>query len=153
MRKLWSGLLLLGALALVGGGVSACAKAQAETVKVASVESSAGTPTALTVVATYTSGTVTTPTGTIVDSIVWTDSLAGQARSTVRTIVKAATTTADSVAISPRAPLGGTDFVGIKVCSVYRANGNMTCGTGAKAFVNADHQVPSIPVIVSVDTL
>lgn len=107
---------------------------------------SIGTPTALTLVGHVTASTVGTPNGTIVDSFVW-----NRGSTLVRTFVDGLT---DTLVLNPRALIGKSDTVSLKTCAVYRANGNIVCSAVfTKIIPNADNQIPTIPVITSVDTL
>lgn len=144
-RKFVTWFLALGLLFSAVVGYS-CGTAQAQ--PVASISEFAGTPTSLTLVARVTPSTVGTPNGAVVDSFVWTK---GTAAALVRTNVDGLT---DTLVLNPRALIGKSDTVAVKVCAVYRANGNVNCSAlFSKIIANADNQIPTLPVITAVDTL
>lgn len=110
-----------------------------------------GTPTTLSVVGSWTTSTVTNPTGPIVDSVVWRKGSLPN-----RTLIKTrvGTTLSDTITLNPRATLGGVDSVWLLHCSVYRPNGNVACGPDSlRVFPNKDKQVPSTSLITLFDTL
>lgn len=104
-----------------------------------------GTPTSLTVRAAWSASTVTSPNGPITYDLLW-----------VRNGVQIRTLTgisvlADTVTFA-RAAIGASDTVDFSVRSTYLGRSS-AWATIRKIYPNSDNQVPSIPVIVTVDTL
>jgi len=104
-----------------------------------------GSPTSLTVRAAWSASTVPTPNGPITYDLLWVRNGA-QIRTLNGTLALADTIT------FARAPIGSADTVDFSVRSSYFGRSS-AWATIRKIYPNADNQVPSIPVIVTVDTL
>ena len=138
------------ALALLAAPVVgyACGSASAQPMpKITAMEAIVSTPNSLFVKGSYSASTVQTANGPITYNITWKDGAAGSLVS--RNVAGLADT-----AKFGRAPLGKSDTVFFTVQALYTVNGKTSAVASlSKIFTNADNQVPSLPVIVTVDTL
>lgn len=140
---------LVGAALLLLGGANSCAPAKAETPRppaaTAMVLMAASTPDTLHVFAKWNAATVARPTGPITYQLTWTQNGVLKRSATI-------TSLADTVKFG-RATFGtGVDTLDFTVKALYLGRNS---GTAAlrKIYPNGDTQVPSTPVITSVDTL
>lgn len=130
--------------------VQACNKAQAEVVPTKPAVLTIGllksTPNSLYVYSQWSASTVAVPNGPITYPISWVDN--GQTRRSATVSVLA-----DTTALA-RATIGGKDSVVFNLQALYAFNGKTSASVFAiKVVINTDNQVPSIPIIVKVDTL
>ena len=98
----------------------------------------------LVVVVSWTAGTVNNPTEAILTNLDW------FRNSALVDSLRLSTQLLDTMRIC-RAPLGGTDTVSVNINSNYKNRDGPTASATA-VFDNPDLQVPSVPIITSLDT-
>lgn len=104
----------------------------------------ASSPESLFVAAAFTPGTVTNPSEPVLNDLDW------LRNSILVDSMRATQQTEDTLRIG-RAPLGGTDTIRVEVKSSYQGRFGPTA-VAIAVFDNPDLQVPTQPIIITVDT-